>query len=184
MMEKTTNPELKKELISRMEDYACNYFNDYAAEIGWEDWMGQYVDGSEDGYEPSEAEIDRINDFLWECWQAAHAEVTDTTIIKAYDGHMWQKVWKMAEQNGSGYIYCDGEAYALLAQATPSEENTYIAPAVKLGDKIDTDHDYTCPRYEIEWKINEGFDPENDFECDACDWGNPDGVRENGSYHF
>lgn len=181
---KITNPKLKEELISHMQDYACSYFNDYAAELGWADWMDQYVEGSEDGYEPSEAEIDRINDFLWECWQEAHAEVTEQTFIKAYDGNMWQKVWEMAEQNGPGYIEYEGERYALLAQATPGENNTYTAPAVKLGDKIDTDYNYTCPRYEVEWNINDGFDPERDFESDACDWDHPVEVRKNGDYRF
>lgn len=181
---KITNPELKEELISSMQDYACNYFNDYAAELGWADWMNQYVEGSEEDCEPSEAEIDRINDFLWECWQEAHAEVTEHTIIKAYDGHMWQKVWKMAEQNGPGYIEYEGGRYALLAQATQEDESTYTAPAVRLGDKIDTDHNYTCPRYEVEWKISDDYDPETNFESDACDWDRPADIRLNGDYWF
>ena len=175
------NPKLEEELISRMKDYVCKYPDEFRNAIGWEDWMNEYTT-AEDGEEPSEAEIDRINAFIDECWVKAHFSIADDTIIMPYEDKTWKRVSGMATDNGAGYIEYQGEKYALLAQAH-ADGDVYTAPAVKLGDDIDC-FDWSAPRYEVEWEINEDFIPKDDDESDACDWQNPIDVRENGVYRF
>ena len=177
------NPKLEEELISRMKDYVCKYPDEFRNAIGWEDWMNEYTT-AEDGEEPSEAEIDRINAFIDECWVKAHFSIADDTIIMPYEDKTWKRVRDMANANGAGYIEYQGEKYALLEQAHIDDGNVFTAPAVKLGDYIDCD-DWSAPRYEVEWEINEDFVPkDDDDESDACDWQNPIDVRENGTYRF
>ena len=175
------NPKLEESLISRMQDYACKYPDEFRNAIGWEDWMNEYTT-AEDGEEPSEAEIDRINAFIDECWVKAHSHITPKTIIMPYEDKTWKTVEKMAESNGGGYIFLYGERHALLAQAH-ADGDVYTAPAVMLGDDIDP-MDWTAPRYEIEWAINEGFNPNEEDESYACDWDRPIDIRENGTYSF
>lgn len=197
---KIVNPELKAKLIKDMKTYPCTYDNDYIAELGWADWMNEYTE-AEDGEPASEAETDRINEFLYECWKEAHAEVAEDTLIRPYGEKGYKKVWKMAEDNCAvngweikeknsygyrdGYIQYNGKLYALLEQAYPDADNTFVAPAVRLGDKIDSKMEYTCPRYRIVWSIKDDFVMTDDCdESEACDWEHPDEVIKTGEYTF
>lgn len=71
---------------------------------------------------------------------------------------------------------------AYLDGGYQTDESVYHAMAIRESDE--PDEEGWQPAYEIEWSILEDFDPRHDDDegC-ACDWTNPDGVREIGEYN-
>ena len=62
------NATIKEELIENAK--TTSDFEDWKAGIGWADWMEDYTEAG-DGEEPTEAEIDSINEVLDTIWKIA-----------------------------------------------------------------------------------------------------------------
>lgn len=67
---------IKDQLMTTAADYQARgeQFESFKNELGWEDWMIDLCEDEsslEDGGELTERDVNRINSFLLECWNAA-----------------------------------------------------------------------------------------------------------------
>ena len=68
--------ELKATIVAIASSYEANEYSLFEAEYGWKDWMNDFTE-AEEGEPCSEAEIERINVILQECFDEAHQEDED-----------------------------------------------------------------------------------------------------------
>lgn len=88
-------------------------------------------------------------------------------------------------KNDNGYFQQDGKEYILTQQAYLDGTNDhpyYKAVAICTADKADDDA--WQPAYEVRWELREDYNTADMGEDMACDWDNPDRVREIGEYNF
>ena len=66
-------PETREELLAIAKKYGPHQFNDFATEIGWADWMLEFVTSSDDEA-LTEEESDYLDDIEREVFYAVHPE--------------------------------------------------------------------------------------------------------------
>lgn len=85
----------------------------------------------------------------------------------------------------NGYFEQDGKEYILTQPAYmdgTQDAPYYQAMAFCTADKADEDG--WQPAYECRWQLLEDYDPECMEEDMACDWDEPDSVKERGEYNI
>ena len=66
-------PETREELLELAKKYGPHEFNEFAADIGWADWMIPFVTSPEDEF-LTEAESNFLDDIEREVFYAVHPE--------------------------------------------------------------------------------------------------------------
>lgn len=103
---------------------------------------------------------------------------------------MKKNIEEMKQENG--HFEINGREYVLTEQASfksdPKQgaygcemmDNYYSARAICPADGTDEDGFQKC--YVIRWEILPTYDPETDSEDCACDWDEPESIKESGEY--
>lgn len=65
--------EIRESIIAAAKNYNTDEYNLFEAEYGWQEWMNDYTEASDDE-ECTEAEINAINRILADCFSEAHKD--------------------------------------------------------------------------------------------------------------